>query len=398
MSNNSHHFKFTKKENTLNNSINENRKNNIQKERKNSELLIEILNSNTPFNNKINCEKSKTIDNDEKISLFNKKDVNFRGRRNLKVEVINNLTKISTKNKINAYKDNNLINMNNKIINHIIEMKKTEENKKTRIKTQNLHDIKTKYKHNLNMNLENKFSFLKKSIINNTINNVHITDSNRNKNKINQNNNLNYIMKNRKKIQYRLKNTAVSNKYSNFKTNVNTIKNKKNLLKYLTRTKTEESYINNNTLKLNRSVKLREKNNKNNGNSDKKEHNSILKILNESEKINSKINNNLEKNPHSIISKINSKIKNNQKKETLYFNFDKNNISLTKKEEHKNQDFNLDNNDNDIVEFKRKKLIMLNDFDSNEIIKHNKNVLHSPPKKLLDTIRTIRKLSKIEKV
>ena len=71
---------------------------------------------------------------------------------------------------------------------------------------------------------------------------------------------------------------------------------------------------------------------------------------------------------------------------------------MTKKEEHKNQDFNLDNNDNDIVEFKRKKLIMLNDFDSNEIIKHNKNVLHSPPKKLLDTIRTIRKLSKIEKV
>ena len=111
MSNNSHHFKFTKKENTLNNSINENRKNNIQKERKNSELLIEILNSNTPFNNKINCEKSKTIDNDEKISLFNKKDVNFRGRRNLKVEVINNLTKISTKNKINDFKDNNLINI-----------------------------------------------------------------------------------------------------------------------------------------------------------------------------------------------------------------------------------------------------------------------------------------------
>ena len=32
---------------------------------------------------------------------------------------------------------------------------------------------------------------------------------------------------------------------------------------------------------------------------------------------------------------------------------------MTKKEEHKNQDFNLDNNDNDIVEFKRKKLIML---------------------------------------
>ena len=70
---------------------------------------------------------------------------------------------------------------------------------------------------------------------------------------------------------------------------------------------------------------------------------------------------------------------------------------MTKKEEHKNQDFNLDNND--FVEFKRKNiLIMLNDFDSNDIIKHNKNVLHSPPKKLLDTIRTIRKLSKIEKV
>ena len=34
MSNNSHHFKFTKKENALNNSINENRKKNIQKEKK----------------------------------------------------------------------------------------------------------------------------------------------------------------------------------------------------------------------------------------------------------------------------------------------------------------------------------------------------------------------------
>ena len=81
------------------------------------------------------------------------------------------------------------------------------------------------------------------------------------------------------------------------------------------------------------------------------------KILNESEKINNIKN--LEKNPHSSISKIKSRIKKNQKRETLYFNFDKNNISLTKKEEYKNQDFNLDNNDNDIVEFKRKKLIML---------------------------------------
>ena len=108
MSNNSHHFKFTKKENTLNNSINENRKNNIQKERKNSELLIEILNSNTPFNNEIDCEKSKTIDNNEKISLFNKNDVIFRNRRkNLKVEVINNLTNVSSKNKINDYNNNN---------------------------------------------------------------------------------------------------------------------------------------------------------------------------------------------------------------------------------------------------------------------------------------------------
>ena len=372
-----------------------------KKKKKNSELLIEILNSNVPFNDQIDCQKTKTIDNNEKISLFNKKDVNFRNKRNnLKIEVINNITNISIKNKINDYKDNNLINMNHKMINHIIEMKKTEENKKTRIKTQKLNEIKAKIKHNLNMNLENKFSFLKINIINNTINNVHITDSNRNKNKINPNNNLNSIMNNRKKIRYRLKNTAVSNKYSNFTTNVNTIKNKKNLHNYLTRTKTEESYIKHNTLKLNRSVKLSEKNNKNNDNSDKKEQNSHLKILNESEKIKSKINNNLKKNPHSIISKIISKIKkNNQKKETLYFNFDKNNISLTKKEEYKNQDFKLDNNDSDSVEFKKKNiLIMLNDFDSNDIIKHNKKVLHSPPKKLLDTIRTIRKLSKLKKV
>ena len=42
----------------------------IQKERKNSELLIEILNSNAPHNNENDCEKSKKIDNNEKISFF----------------------------------------------------------------------------------------------------------------------------------------------------------------------------------------------------------------------------------------------------------------------------------------------------------------------------------------
>ena len=111
--------------------------------------------------------------------FFNQKDINFRNRRkNLKVEVINNLTNISTKNKINDFKDNNLINMNNKIINHIIEMIKTEENKKTIIKTQKLNEIKSKIKHNLNMNLENKFTFLKINMINNTINDIDITDSN----------------------------------------------------------------------------------------------------------------------------------------------------------------------------------------------------------------------------
>ncbi len=168
--------------------------------------------------------------------------------------------------------------MNNKIINHIIEMIKTEENKKTIIKTQKLNEIKSKIKHNLNMNLENKFSFLKINMINNTINDIDITDSNQNKNKINPNNNLNYIMKNRKKIRYRLKNTAVSNKYSNYTTNVNTFKKETNLIKYLTRKKTEESYINNNNLKLNRSVKLREKTNKNNDNSNKKEQNTNPRI------------------------------------------------------------------------------------------------------------------------
>ena len=128
------------------------------------------------------------------------------------------------------------------------------------------------------MNLENKFSFLKINKINNSINDIDITDSNQNKNKINPNNNLNYIMKNRKKIRYRLKNTAVSNKYSNYTTNVNTIKKETNLIKYLTRKKTEESYINNNNLKLNRSVKLREKTNKNNDNSNKKEQNTNPRI------------------------------------------------------------------------------------------------------------------------
>jgi len=409
MSNNSHHFKFTKKENPLKNSTNENTKKTNKKERKHSELLIKILNSNVQFNNDKESQKSQTIYNKEKKSLFNKYHLNYRNRgQNLKVEFINNLTNIQKNTKKNDFNVNNSINMNNKIF----DRKKTGENKKTRIKKQKLDEIKAKIKHNLDMNLENKFSFFKINKIYKTMTNINIKDSKQIKNKIKENKNIKYIMQRNNNFKYRLRNTAIFNKYFN-KISENKVQKNKNLNNYLNRTKTEDFFSINN-LDLSKVIKLKKKpfesltfqlsNPKNNryyNYSYKKEEETRNKLsLTELENINSKIDINAEKNLYLLIPKNNSSNNNNQKKEILYFNFDKNKISSAKKEENKNQeDISLISTDIAKGEFKNKKIfIMLNDSKKNEIPKHTKKVFHSPPKKLLDTIRTIKKLINIEKV
>ena len=81
-----------------------------KKERKHSELLIKILNSNVQFNNDKESQKSQTIYNKEKKSLFNKYHLNYRNRgQNLKVEFINNLTNIQKNTKKNDFNVNNSI-------------------------------------------------------------------------------------------------------------------------------------------------------------------------------------------------------------------------------------------------------------------------------------------------
>ena len=155
MTNKLSHFKLTKKEKPLNKTVNErNRENDsLKKERKYSELLIRILLSSKPYNNKIDNEKNIKINNTKRKSLFNNNDKFLIKYKNKKVFP-------------KAYNNFNTLNKSQKTYSSIINKYKTEKknlNLKSRIITKRTDEFKEIIKHNLNLNLETKFFFLKKN-------------------------------------------------------------------------------------------------------------------------------------------------------------------------------------------------------------------------------------------
>ena len=301
MTNKLSHFKFTKKENSLNKSVIERKKENdsLKKERKYSELLIRILLSN----NKIDKKENNKINNTKRKTLFNNNEF---------------LIKYKNKNKPpKVYNEYNTLNNSQKKYNNIINKYKTEKKNtylKSSIMKKKLDEFKEIIKHNLNLNLETKFSFLKK---NNSSYKERIKYSNLKFIEINKNSKLN-IKNSRNKIQNQI-----------------------------TRTKTTENVIN---------IKLSNKINK-------KQNTSI----NETEK------------------KSNKKI--------VYINLSKNNIARTEKKEIKE---GIIKNNKDSVK-KNIKLILIDDYEQKKGIKQNNITFYLSPKRLIDQIRTIKKLNIINK-
>ena len=194
MTNKLSHFKFTKKEASLNKSVIERKKENdsLKKERKYSELLIRILLSN----NKIDKKENNKINNTKRKTLFNNNEF---------------LIKYKNKNKYN----------------NIINKYKTEKKNtylKSSIMNKKLDEFKEIIKHNLNLNLETKFSFLKK---NNSSNKERIKYSNLKYIKINKNSKLN-TKNSRNKIQNQITRTKTTENINNLKLN-NKINKKQNI-------------------------------------------------------------------------------------------------------------------------------------------------------------------------
>ena len=380
MNNNLHHFKFTKKENILNLSKSGKKETgSIKRGQKYSKIFLKILNSNKSYNNKVDFSKNenKKIKNIKQIITLDKSEKVFK----------NNLKK----SKIDIKDDKK-----------IIERAITERN----IKEKKIKELKEIIKHKLNLKIEQKFSFLK---FGNNFNKVNITDSNLNKNKekkeckkiplkniLKNKNNKRYILTNKKasnnvskisifkkkdKINKTLINKSLGiNNLQNFYKNKNILNNSDKIRKkFIKKLNTEPSNQ--------KFVKLFDYSNRKKSNNNK---NNIL--LNKSQSIKIKSDKNFLQNSYSF------KPKNKSHKEILYIKLGKDNISLTEnKAENLSKNYNLFNSKiNGIKPVKKKLLILLDDFYSNKNNTERNNItISSQPEKLIDKIRTLKKLNKI---
>lgn len=380
MNNNLHHFKFTKKENILNLSKSGKKEtDSIKRGQKYSKIFLKILNSNKSYNNKVDFSKNenKKIKNIKRIITLDKSEKVFK----------NNLKK----SKIDIKDDKK-----------IIERAITERN----IKNKKIKELKEIIKHKLNLKIEQKFSFLK---FGNNFSKINITDSNLNKNKekkeckkiplkniLKNKNNKRYILTNKKasnnsskisifkkkdKINKTLINKSLGiNNLQNFYKNKNILNNsdkiRKKFIKKLNTEPPDKKFIK----IFDYSNRKESNNNKNN------------KLLNNSLNIKKNLYKNYLKNSYSF------KPKNKRHKEILYIKFGKNNISLTEnKAENLSKNYNLFTSKiNGIKPVKKKLLILLDDFYSNKNnTERNLTTISSQPEKLIDKIRTLKKLNKI---
>ena len=187
MTNNSSHFKFAKKENSLNNG--KKRENDsIKKEKKYSEILIRILLSSKLYNNKIDNTQEKTKANSTK-------------RKTL----FNNNTELKIKNKIKYPKfesNKNLKNLNKSL--SIKKTYKTEKTKTSQIMSKKINKIKDRIKQSIKLKLENKYSFLNKNNSLSNENTIYSSEKKNYKNYYINKRNVKSILINKNKNKYEL--------------------------------------------------------------------------------------------------------------------------------------------------------------------------------------------------
>ena len=357
MTNKSSHFKFAKKENSLNNG--KKRENDsIKKEKKYSEILIRILLSSKSYNNKIDNTQEKTKANSTK-------------RKTL----FNNNTELKIKNKIKYPKfesNKNLKNLNKSL--SIKKTYKTEKTKTSQIMSKKINKIKDRIKQSIKLKLENKYSFLNKNNSLSNENTIYSSEKKNYKNYYINKRNVKSILINKNKNKYEL------NIKHHPKINLDkSTKEKKNKKIFNPQTKKAKNIDNKSPIKQLELINYFSTNKLNPiynkyiylTNRDKSEKN-----LNETDNI-----------------KSSTRL---TKKKILYINLSKSNVRTENKTINIHKKYGIIKGSMNST--KKKLLILVDDFNQKNNCKQNNNMTFSlGPKRLIDQIRTIKKLNIINK-
>ena len=412
------HFKFTKKNTILNNSKSEKKEGNnlFLKEQDYSRIFLQILNSNKLFNNENSQQKEEhkirvkknyiknisILDNEElKLNLSyqrnnqNKGKVSQSPNKNI---AINHIIKVKT-------------------IDELIEEEKAQERIiKNKSKIYKQKQIKDLIKYNLDLKLGNKYSQL---IIRDKSNNdkkddINLNNSNKKSQIYLKKSNkkeeaYNFIMKSQYKTKYGLRKSSnliniINHSMTRNLKNSHSKKSKNLKIKISDNNSYKTVALNNSNSNKIMERKINKINTINKFsflNSEKKSKR-VLKIYNPDKYIDKEKNN--DNNNITIAINKSSKIKNKfmpkikktelndikvNKKEVIYIKLRKNNVLLTA---NKNNNNNFDIIKNGIGPSKKKLLMYLKDFNSNSS-EYNTKTFNMQSSKLIDRIRTIKKLN-----
>lgn len=413
------HFKFTKKNTILNNSKSEKKEGNnlFLKEQDYSRIFLQILNSNKLFNNENSQQKEEhkirvkknyiknisILDNEElKLNLSyqrnnqNKGKVSQSPNKNI---AINHIIKVKT-------------------IDELIEEEKAQERIiKNKSKIYKQKQIKDLIKYNLDLKLGNKYSQL---IIRDKSNNdkkddINLNNSNKKSQIYLKKSNkkeeaYNFIMKSQYKTKYGLRKSSnliniINHSMTRNLKNSHSKKSKNLKIKISDNNSYKTVALNNSNSNKIMERKINKINTINKFsflNSEKKSKR-VLKIYNPDKYIDKEKNN--DNNNITIAINKSSKIKNKfmpkikktelndikvNKKEVIYIKLRKNNVLLTANKNNNNNNFDIIKNG--IGPSKKKLLMYLKDFNSNSS-EYNTKTFNMQSSKLIDRIRTIKKLN-----
>lgn len=413
------HFKFTKKNTILNNSKSEKKEGNnlFLKEQDYSRIFLQILNSNKLFNNENSQQKEEhkirvkknyiknisILDNEElKLNLSyqrnnqNKGKVSQSPNKNI---AINHIIKVKT-------------------IDELIEEEKAQERIiKNKSKIYKQKQIKDLIKYNLDLKLGNKYSQL---IIRDKSNNdkkddINLNNSNKKSQIYLKKSNkkeeaYNFIMKSQYKIKYGLRKSSnliniINHSMTRNLKNSHSKKSKNLKIKISDNNSYKTVALNNSNSNKIMERKINKINTINKFsflNSEKKSKR-VLKIYNPDKYIDKEKNN--DNNNITIAINKSSKIKNKfmpkikktelndikvNKKEVIYIKLRKNNVLLTANKNNNNNNFDIIKNG--VGPSKKKLLMYLKDFNSNSS-EYNTKTFNMQSSKLIDRIRTIKKLN-----
>ena len=412
------HFKFTKKNTILNNSKSEKKEGNnlFLKEQDYSRIFLQILNSNKLFNNENSQQKEEhkirvkknyiknisILDNEElKLNLSYQKNNQNKGKVSQspnKNIAINHIIKVKT-------------------IDELIEEEKAQERIiKNKSKIYKQKQIKDLIKYNLDLKLGNKYSQL---IIRDKSNNdkkddINLNNSNKKSQIYLKKSNkkeeaYNFIMKSQYKTKYGLRKSSnliniINHSMTRNLKNSHSKKSKNLKIKISDNNSYKTVALNNSNSNKIMERKINKINTINKFsflNSEKKSKR-VLKIYNPDKYIDKEKNN--DNNNITIAINKSSKIKNKfmpkikktelndikvNKKEVIYIKLRKNNVLLTA---NKNNNNNFDIIKNGVGPSKKKLLMYLKDFNSNSS-EYNTKTFNMQSSKLIDRIRTIKKLN-----